>query len=403
MDISVSELRMLDGTRRGCISENGLLMYYPNLFITSKMRQKSKNTHISFLHNLKTLFQWLSYERIDLEARFARNEHLSELETNRLVNFCAWNAETHRKLLSSSVILHSKAYRQVSRAAYHQRVTTIRNYLEWLSSQLATDRNRLKEENERVKATMRSLMPRLKEYAKNDIIKVTDGQIEIITEKLMPGHPENPWTSESLQYRNLLIFNILLESGIRRGELLGLYVSDLKENTISIVRRHNNPLDIRTQQPNAKTGERVIPIPQELTAVAYEYVVNFRGAHRKAKKHPYLLVGHKGSGGAGEALSISAIDYVFRTARKAFPELKDLSAHSLRHHMNYRISKLLDEKYEHLSPEDRAIKDQEMRSYLMGWSPYGTQQARYNKRYNVEEAGKAMVERANQYEKSEKR
>lgn len=393
---------MSDGTRRGCISENGHLMYYPNLFITSRMRQTSKNTQIGFLHNLKVLFQWLSYECIDLESRFALNEHLSEIEIHRLVNFCGWSAETHRKMLSHSVSLHPKSYRQVSRAAYHQRVTAIRKYLEWLCSQLATDRTQLKEENAIVKATMRSLAPRLKNHTKNDAVKVTESQIKIITEKLMPGHPENPWPSESLQYRNLLIFHLLLETGMRRGELLGLYVNDLKDNTASIVRRHNNPLDVRTQQPNAKTGERTIPIPQELTAVAYEYVVNYRGAHKKAKRHPYLLVGHKGEGGAGEALSISAIDYVFRTARKAFPELKGLSAHSLRHHMNYRISKLLDEKYEHLTPEDRAIKDQEMRSYLMGWAPDGKQQARYNKRYNTEEAGKAMVERANKYEKIKK-
>lgn len=394
---------MSDGTRRGCISENGFLMYYPNLFVTSNMRHKSKNTQIGFLHNLKVLFQWLSYEGIELESRFVRNDHLSETEIHRLVNFCGWSAGTHQKMLSHSVSLHPKTYRQISRDAYHQRVTAIRKYLEWLCSQLATDRIQLQEENTRVNATMRSLAPRLKNHTKNDVVKVNESQIKIITEKLMPGHPENPWPSESLQYRNLLVFHILLETGVRRGELLGLYVSDLEDNTISVVRRHNNPLDIRTQQPNAKTGERTIPIPQELTAVAYEYVVNFRGAHRKAKKHPYLLVSHKGAGGAGEALSISAIDYIFRTARKAFPELKDLSAHSLRHHMNYRISKLIDEKYKHFSPEDRAIKDQEMRSYLMGWSPYGTQQARYNKRYNVEEAGKAMVERADQYEKSKKR
>lgn len=389
---------MLDGTRRGCISENGLLMYYPNLYITSRMRQRGKNTQIGFLHNLKVLFQWLSYECIDLESRFVRNEHLSELEIHRLVAFCAWSAETHRKLLSHSVSLHPKAYRQVGRATYHQRVTAIRKYLEWLCSQLATDRNQLNEESERVKATMRSLSPRLKNHTKNDAVEVTERQIEIITEKLMPGHAENPWSSEGLQYRNLLIFHLLLETGMRRGELLGLYVSDLNDNAVSIVRRQNNPLDLRTQQPNAKTGERNIPIPKELTAVAYEYVVNHRGAYKRAKKHPFLLVGHKGGGGAGKALSISAIDYVFRTAREAFPELKGLSAHSLRHHMNYRISKLLDEKYGHLSPEDRAVKDQQMRSYLMGWAPDGTQQARYNKRYNTEEAGKAMIERADKYE-----
>ncbi|MEQ5817689.1 site-specific integrase [Marinobacter sp. NFXS11] len=395
MILSVSELRMLDGTRRGSISDNGLLMYYPNLFISSEMRQRSKNTHVGFLHNLKVLFLWLSYEGIDLEARFAKNQHLSEKEIHRLVDFCAWTAETHKKLLGSAALLPT-AYMQVKRAAYFQRVTAIRKYMDWLYSQLATESGK-REEMARVKATMRSLAPNMKNHGKNEHVEVNDEQIEIITNKLMPGHPENPWRSKSDQYRNLLIFHLLYETGIRRGELLGLYVSDISDCGVAVYRRHNNPIDLRKNQPNAKTGERTIPIPRALEMFAYDYVMEYRRKFNRAKKHPYLFVSHKK--GAGNPLSIAAVDWIFRTARKAFPELKNLSAHKLRHHMNYRISNMIDEKWGHLSPEDRAIKDQEVRSYLNGWSPEGKQAARYNRRYNVEEAGKAMVERAENYEK----
>jgi len=401
MGISVSELKMSDGTRRGCISEDGLLTYYPNLFITSRMRHRSKNTHIAFLHNLKVLFYWLSYEGIDLESRFKRSQHLSELEINRLVNFCAWSAETHQKLLKGSVSLHPKAYRQIKREAYHQRVTAIREYMGWLFDQLAKTPHK-EEEKSRVKATMRSLAPRLKQHQKNGHVELSESQLKAITEKLMPDHPENPWDSECLQYRNLLIFHLLYETGMRRGELLGLYVSDIQDDCVSIVRRHNNPLDPRTQQPNAKTGERTIPIPKPLSALAYEYVITHRGALKKPKKHPYLLVNHKSQGGAGEPLSIASIDYVFRTARDAVPELKGVSPHSLRHHMNYRISKFIDEKFAHLSPEERQKKDEIIRSYQMGWSPTGNQQVTYNRRYHIEQANEASLERANKYEKSTK-
>jgi len=358
------------------------------------MRQCSKETQIGFLHNLKVLFLWSAYEGIELETRFAGNQHLSESEIHRLVNFCAWRAETHKKLLSS-VSVHQTAYKQVKRAAYFQRITAIRNYIDWLYLQLSTS-NSKHEEVTRVKATMHSLAPKMKDHAKIEYVKVSDEQLEIITKKLLPGHPDNPWHSESDQHRNVLIFHMLYETGMRRGELLGLHVSDIKECGVSIVRRHNNPIDLRKNQPNAKTGERTIPIPKALELFAHDYVMEHRRKLKGAKKHPFLFISHKK--GAGNPLSVSAIDWIFKTARKSFPELKGISPHKFRHHMNYRISKWIDEKYAHLSPEDRAIKDQEIRSYLNGWSPNGTQQARYNRRYNVEEAGKAMVGRANSYE-----
>lgn len=244
-----------------------------------------------------------------------------------------------------------------------------------------------------VSDTIKSYKPSIKKHTKNETIALTDEQIDAITLKLLPNHPENPWKDKSTQLRNLLIFTVLYETGIRRGELAGLYVQDVQSNTVSVYRRHNNPLETRKQAPNAKTGERSIPIGDDLARLLDLYVMEYRSVFRSAKTHPYLLVNHRRNQGA--PMTLRAIDEVFSSARKALPELKGLTPHMLRHHMNYRISNMIEEQYRDDTPSEKATADEQMRPYLMGWSPTSNMQQTYNKRYFQEQAGKMLVQRSN--------
>jgi integrase len=222
---------------------------------------------------------------------------------------------------------------------------------------------------------------------------VSEKQIKAITTKLLPNHPENPWKEPASRFRNLLIFSILYETGMRRGEMSGLYVNDVQDGQVSIRRRQNNPLETRENAPNVKGGERTIPIPEELARLIDHYVLH----HRGPQKHPYLFVSHKRN--KGQPLSYSGVNEVFKAARAGLPELEGLSPHHLRHHMNYRISQMIDANQELETATDKQIFDEDARPYLMGWSPDGTQQVRYNKRYNQETAGTMLVDRAERLNK----
>ena len=101
----------------------------------------------------------------------------------------------------------------------------------------------------------------------------------------------------------------------------------------------------------------------------------------------------------GKPMTINAIHEVFKAARLAFPELKGISPHKFRHHMNYRISNMIDEEHKDVAPSQRAEIDGQVRPYLMGWSPNSKMQETYNKRYNQEQAGKMLVARANKFTK----
>ena len=49
-------------------------------------------------------------------------------------------------------------------------------------------------------------------------------------------------------------------------------IFDLRDNTLSVVRRHDSKEDGRAYQPLVKTGERVIPLSDELASEIFDYI-----------------------------------------------------------------------------------------------------------------------------------
>ena len=98
---------------------------------------------------------------------------------------------------------------------------------------------------------------------------LTDTQLQIIHTLIRPGAAENPFP-ERLQLRNWLMIELLLETGIRRGELLKLYTTDINQGSqhayVSINDREHDPGDPRAEAPALKTHGRTVG----LSAQVYE-------------------------------------------------------------------------------------------------------------------------------------
>ncbi|MDO2128286.1 site-specific integrase, partial [Escherichia coli] len=62
--------------------------------------------------------------------------------------------------------------------------------------------------------------------------------------------------------------------------------------TLSVVRRHDSKEDGRAYQPLVKTGERVIPLSDELASEIFDYISNSREKMTKRKMHNFLFVAH---------------------------------------------------------------------------------------------------------------
>lgn len=166
--------------------------------------------------------------------------------------------------------------------------------------------------------------------------------IEDLYEIFRPDSPRNPFRTETLRWRNLLVFMLLLRLGLRRGEGALLYASSFKEDFDPVARKTVHWLDVeevddpdpRYEQPGLKTeaSQRQLPLQEEIVELVRFYIRNYRGR----ANHPHLLISQKGL-----PLSLRSISEIFEVATKALSDeakqslkkqrLNGVSCHDLRH------------------------------------------------------------------------
>ena len=188
-----------------------------------------------------------------------------------------------------------------------------------------------------------------------------------------PDSQRNPFKGEQVQWRNWLIVNLLLGTGIRRGEALLLLVDSLRievhPTTGETVRYLNVTTtaeeDERASRPYIKTdaSRRQIPVGEALTQLWVSYL-----SVRPKGTTNFLLTA---SGDAG--LSKESVDAMFRAFTAAMREdalaqfrertggKKHVSSHDLRHTRATVLYPLLLQQ-----GDSRELALQRMRAYF-GW------------------------------------
>ncbi|WP_244840120.1 tyrosine-type recombinase/integrase [Mesorhizobium sp. 131-2-5] len=166
--------------------------------------------------------------------------------------------------------------------------------------------------------------------------------IEDLYEIFRPDSPRNPFKTEALRWRNLLIFMVLLRLGLRRGEAALLHTSSFKEDFDPEVGKNLHWLDVdetedidpRYERPGLKTepSRRQLPLSQEIVELALHYIRNYRGR----TNYPHLLISQK-----AKPLALRSFGKMFEVVTEALSErakkslsnqgLDSVSCHDLRH------------------------------------------------------------------------
>ncbi|EOR5455804.1 tyrosine-type recombinase/integrase, partial [Escherichia coli] len=370
---------IMSSGERGCLildKKSNLPTYYQNLFLTTDIRNRgaTASTMEIVATNLLIFSNFLDGRGIDIIERVELKKYLSVAEIDDLVRYAKQRFD-RQKIIN----IKSTNYRFIAKRTFSYRIHVFSRYLKWLCGLVHSSKGiHAKYEVDVFIESIRAHIPRNSSLNMNEISEksLNEEEIKVLFRLLEIGGIENPFHKE-VQVRNRLIFTLLLNLGLRAGELLNLKIDDfdLRDNTLSVVRRHDSKEDGRSYQPLVKTGERIIPLSDELAREIFDYISNSREKMTKRKKHNFLFVAHCTGKNAGEPLSISAYEKVISTLKRASPELYNLSGHRLRHSWNYMYSKGIE------GAELEYNRRKDLRNYLMGWSKESIMCDRYNYKY----------------------
>jgi len=259
----------------------------------------SLNTIQTYLYDLKLFFEYLQFKSLDYKA--IRPIHISQYQ-DYLVGHGDGNTINLEVVPKRSPeTVNRKLAAVASFYKYHERV------MKTLTSPF------LKGFVRRPEGMYKS---RLHHLGGNSRVEKSLFTMKIRKKLLKRLFPEeyNAFYASMESFRDKVIFKLLLMTGCRIGELLGLRVEDYSEpyseeelGEIYVVIRGDNRAD---QQQ--KTGERVVHVPMDLILEIDEYVIQHR-PYVEGVDH--LFVANKGRY-KGQSLTRGAVEKVFREVSK---------------------------------------------------------------------------------------
>ncbi|MFC0349852.1 tyrosine-type recombinase/integrase [Undibacterium danionis] len=377
------------------------------VYVLTQLRatNKATNTIIHHLRAIIVLKLFLLRSCIDLDERINSGQLLLGYELDELTKICKQPVDFFLTSITMVGAPHSKEsvikvnfrHKQENKLAPNisaqtavNRIHAIRDFLGWLTMDRAarlTERVR-KNTHESWEQLRIGLNARVSNSRRRNQIGQREGAdpqtIKLLFETVHLDSEQNPWKSDRVRIRNQLIIYWLFHTGIRRGELLNLKITDInfRGDTVTIARRADDEEDPRLHQPVVKTRDRKIPLSSSLVSMTLNYITKCRSEIDGSQAHPFLFVSDR----KGSPLSLSVINEIFSDIRNSAPDyFEHLTAHVLRHTWNDNFSKEVDELK--LKQGD----EESMRSFLMGWSPTSGSAATYSRRHVREKAKRVSV------------
>lgn len=386
---------VMESGERYCLlvnSESGMPLYFPNLFVTTQVRNRSLSyaSMEKVLVSIAVLLNYVAERKDNLESRFRTQQYLETHELDAIRDYA------QKRLLSENRVvikIQKSAKQYVASETTYTRVTYISLYIKWLAEYLIFDnaeKNTVQKINQMVKG-LNARRPTKRGRNSGLIDKGLDEKkIETLQEVFKPNSNANPFRNISIQVRNDLMFSIMFYLGMRRGEVLNIRIRDIdfNNNQLVVIRNADEKDDTRTNEVNAKTLDRRLLLKDTLVKDISNYIINYRKFVSKPKQPDYLFVTHKNGPTKGLPLSISGFKKVIASAKKVSANINDFSAHRLRHHWNERFSREMDGKDKPLSEEQQEAA----RSDLMGWTQGSGTAASYNKRFIKYKAFEASLD-----------
>lgn len=387
-------IRFQNGERHSVLLlPNGLPVHEVTLYLGRyRTKGRAANTIHFVCTSLALLYRELAAARVNLLERLEQGRFLTSQELDRLAAAAQYriddlDAAAGAPSTSNVISINRVSMRSVKKVEYRHpvdaqtqasRLRYIADFLRFISTYVASaltaqQRSALEAEAERALVAFKEHIPKVSKRAKLGArVGLSEEEQARVVALVHPDSPNNPWKRGFVRRRNWLMVVLLLATGMRRGELLGLQIRDIgtHQPKLRIIRRADDAQDRRLAQPNAKTNDREIELLPSIMRKLQDYLVERRSI-RTARAIPQVFVSEEGN-----ALSEKTIDKIFRELREACPGLPVvLTSHVMRHTWNERFSEAADAMGLSEVTEERARNTQQ------GWADGSKTGATYTRRH----------------------
>lgn len=337
-------------------AKSRLPVYFANEYILYVRRSRvASATLLKDLQALSYFLGWGMQAKINISERLRSGEGftMDELSTGLV----PWLRKSFSSKKVKSLV--------VSNHSVQRRMDFIQEFIAWhmhcAISKLSSSDLRIKGIHAKLEA-MKTAFKHLK-FKSRPTQEHKEGLSRSVQCKLLevchPDHPKNPW-HQNVRTRNYLILLLFLSFGIRRGELLKIYISDCLTHGTSpelrVQRRPDDCLDPRKLEPNVKTESRILPLSPILAQMIDNYISIERRKLHRARKHPFLIVSKK-----GDPIALHSINAILGQVGSKHPEFEGLHPHILRHTANTRLREKARERGQAHTDFEKNMK------YINGW------------------------------------
>lgn len=356
------------------VDEAGLPVDIPCRYLLSSLNQASFKGISNKANSICQLLRWAAApeRRIELFERFRSGQLLSMTERDSLILFLSKDQKHYRQ---EGNVTHFGGY--VGAEMLNLKINHCKDYFRFLC-ELALETKKITDPlyvalNPGLERLNKALDAKKVKPLKRKRVGLTFAEQRLLLEVTDPDHATNPFKGYTRE-RNHLMFSLLLLSGVRIGELLALRNEFCKvtgdEPYIEV--RQNTEDDPRLSKPEVKTVGRKIYLTKEVAGDIDQYINGsrkFRG--RAARRCPSYLFLNTSKTPA--PFSYSGFTSALAVLRQKFPELKDLTAHRLRHTFNDNFDLLFED-------ELSDIERDQLKKHICGWKDDSKQPENYNRR-----------------------
>ncbi|KIL38462.1 hypothetical protein SD70_26205 [Gordoniibacillus kamchatkensis] len=309
-------------------------MYYPNKWLMEiNNSASSPETARTYARNLIKFFQYLKIMDIDL----------SDITRETLMNF---NSILKKRSTDKDSLFNKENITDNTR---YQIFRTTVQFVEWFIS--PSDDEPLFQDGRRGRRKRNGILGGITHA---ELTSVRENFIRRHKNKLPKNIPDTivtdlwNWIYEKyknqpdLLSRNNAIIGLMLETGVRAGELVSIKLDqvDLHERKITVridLAEYERVSTSKSRGSLQKSGERVIIISKELAGILNDYIILYRPTAAIKIGNGYLFCIHRnGKNPLGSRITRNTIDHLLSLMNKAPSEggiagMEKLHAHMFRH------------------------------------------------------------------------